>query len=61
MDPLDILQNVRYNMPSKPCKFGVVIFLCHCVVRIQVFILGKSAKLVKVTALEYVTNSLLLV
>ena len=40
-------------MPSKPCKFGAVIFLCHCVVMIRVFILGKSAKLVKVAVLEY--------
>ena len=48
-------------MPSKPCKFGAVIFLCHCVVTIWVFILGKSVKLVKVAASEYLTNSLLLV
>ena len=25
-------------MLSKPCKFGAVIFLCHCVIMIQVFI-----------------------
>ena len=47
-------------MPNKPCKFGAVICLCHCVVTVRVFILGKSAKLVKVAALEYLTNSLLL-
>ena len=27
-------------MPSKPCKFGAVIFPCHCVITIRVFILG---------------------
>ena len=41
MDPLDILQNERDVMPSNPYKFGAVIFLCHCVVTIRVFILGR--------------------
>ena len=30
------MQNVRDVMPSKPCKFGAVIFLCHCVIMIRV-------------------------
>ena len=34
------LQDVRGVMPSKPCKFGTVIFLCYCVIMIRVFILG---------------------
>ena len=40
-------------MLSKPCKFGAVIFLCHCAIMIWVFqytwlYFRKSAKLVKV-------------
>ena len=59
MDPLDIFAECN---ECNPCKFGAVIFLCHCIITIQVFIriwlyFRKSAKLVKVTAL-YVRMSL---
>ena len=36
------LQNVRDVMPSKPYKFGVVLFLCHCVITIRVFVLKNQ-------------------
>ena len=43
------------------CKFDAVIFLCHCVITIRVYICtGKSAELVKVAALgTYVLKMLL--
>ena len=49
------MQNVRDVVPSKPYKFGAVIFLCHCVIMIRVFILRKSAKLVKAAALVHMS------
>ena len=51
------LQNVKDVIPSKPCKFGAGIFLCYCVITIQVFILGCILeKSQKVTALGFVTG-----
>ena len=35
-----ILWNVRNVMPSKPCKFGAVTSLCHCVITMQVLYLA---------------------
>ena len=51
-------------MPSKPCKFGAVIFLCHCDTGVfTVLYFRKSAKPVKIANLILVChkNVLLLV